>query len=224
MLRRLLIAAVGALAFVSLSHAETATIGSTKVELPQPPGYCALDVANASDARLKSLLTEMIAKGGNVLLGHHVDCKQLDAWRKGSGKLLDDFVQYQSRNVDVPFGAAEVSTTCKDLQQAGQILAESAVKTVQPIYEAASKSIRLNEMKIISATPVQDGTCYVSMLQRLRTEYGTEKTQLCVFSVHSVRDKLVFYYLFTLYTPGMDVAAAIERHKAHAKALQAANR
>lgn len=207
----------------------TASVGAAQIVLPPPAGFCPLDGSRSTDASLKQAATAMIATSGtNLLLAQHVDCAQLEQMRAGKRRLLDDFVQYQTLTAwmdkDLPVApAAVISETCSELRKSGGTLATQAVEAVNPKLQAFSKSIRINEMRFLGVVAEDPATCYAALMQKLRTDDGGEKTQLCIFSTSVVRGKIVYFYVYTPYATDLKIETVLERHKAATAAFQRAN-
>lgn len=230
-MRRFFVCLISLLSACSALGAEAKTVKVGEVEIVTLPsaGHCLMDEEKPADARLLQPLSKIIEGGGNRLLAQFADCNQLDAWRTKSGKLLDDFVQYQVLKTFIdkplPVSRAEMlKLTCASLRKEGEKYTAEILPDVRARAAVHLKAIKLNEMKFLGVVAEDSETCYASMLQKLTTELKTEKTQLCIFSVNIVRGKLVYFYAFSPFTEGSDAAAMLKRHQRDTTAFQAANR
>ncbi|CAN0387022.1 unnamed protein product, partial [Phaeothamnion confervicola] len=69
----------------------------------------------------------------------------------------------------------------------------------------------------------EDEACYAGVVQSLKTEVGTEKTQLAIMGLCVAQGKIIYYYDFSIYHGPEDLTGALARHKANLKAFKAAN-
>lgn len=71
----------------------------------------------------------------------------------------------------------------------------------------------------------EDSTaCYTALLQKLKTETGSEKTQTAINATTVVKGKVVYFYLFSLYTGRDSIDAALAKQKVNLGAFIAANK
>jgi len=206
--------------------ARDAKMGSVTVDLAAPRGYCELVDSQASDTR--TLQTIRTALGSqNELLAMYADCAQLSDWRKGTRKLLDDYVQYQTtpslKDVTVE-AASTIKDACKSVREmAGQSLTESLVELNKRISTTAS-SVKVNEVKFLGVVAEDDTACYAAMLQKLTTEIRTEKTQVILMAITVAKGKMLRYIMYTPYVDAETVDKMLARHRINITAFLAANR
>jgi hypothetical protein len=89
--------------------------------------------------------------------------------------------------------------------------------------EASALKIKLNESGFIGVLAEDPTACYAALLQKLLTQFGTEKTQVVLFATTVVKRKMIFYYLFSPYVSADTVTAMVALHKKNVAALLAAN-
>jgi hypothetical protein len=231
MLLRITIAAAASLAIVGSAAAKEARIGSTTLTLPSPGGYCEMTDKDPSDARAMKAIGDALAATKNEMLSMAADCSQLEAWRAAKVPALDDYIQFQvptdASAADVPSNisrAAAVKELCANVRgEAGKALSDAA-PDIKARMETAVKGAKFNEPSFLGVLAEDASACYYGLLQKLRTEVGTEKTQLTVAALTVVKGKVVTYLLYTVHRDGADtVTAALGRHQRNVPALLAAN-
>ena len=225
MLGRLTFAALALAAAASAALAATTTIGDVSVNLPPPGGFCELSASNASDERMISTLTDLLGKSGNKLLGMSADCGQLADWRTAKRKLLDDFAQYQTPIAGIDKPASEsVAQTCAVLRAQGDKILANQMPDIKARVESTLKQIKMNETNFLGVLAEDPDACYAALIQKIRTEAGTDKTQVTMFAVTIVKSRSVFVYRFAVYHNANTVNAVLAKIKVDVAALMAANR
>jgi hypothetical protein len=201
-----------------------ATIGDASIVLPPPAGYCELSDNQASDTRMLSALRELLRPTGNQLLAMSADCEQLSKWRTG-GLLLDDIAQYQTpKDTSATYTAETLKQICEFTRQQGEKVTSEIVPGIQKRVEDVLNEVKLNEMKFIGVVDEDANACYVVFLQKLKTELGTEKTQVALYAITLLKSKIVFYYLFRPYADSNTATTMLASHKENVAALLAANK
>ena len=222
----LLAASLPALAGSAL--AKDARVGTVALNLVPPSGYCELDAAQPSDTRMVSAIEGMLGNTGNRLLAVSADCTQLADWRTGKRPLLDNMAQYQTliawENGPLPATPeVTIKTVCDQMQAQGEQMVANMAPDVKARAEQVLKTVQVNEMKFMGVVGEEPLVCYAAMLQKFRTEVGTDKTQVTVFATTVVRSKIVYFYLFAPYVSGATVTEMLAQQKAHIRLLQSAN-
>jgi len=208
--------------------AKDAKVGTTTLTLPPPTDYCELDAAQPSDARMVTAVEGMLAPTGNRLLAISADCTQLADWRTGKRPLLDNMAQYQTlvawENGPLPAAPeATIKEACNHMHAQGEQLVANMTPDIKARAEQVLKTVQVNEMKFLGVVGEEPRVCYAAMLQKFRTEVGTEKTQVTVFATTVVRSKLVYFYLFAPYVSGDTVTVMLAQQQAHVRRLHGAN-
>jgi len=65
--------------------------------------------------------------------------------------------------------------------------------------------------------------CYAGLLQKLRTETGTDKTQVVIFAATIVKKRFIFVYGITRYVDSDSVDRMLALLKTHVPKVLAAN-
>jgi hypothetical protein len=228
MMIRLAAAFLGLCLLACPAVAKDAKIGPTTLNLIPPPGYCEMDPAQASDARMVKAIEGMLGNTGNRLLAVSADCNQLTNWRTGKRKLLDNMAQYQTiiSLESSPLPAAPdvtIKDACNQMRAQGEQLVADMTPDVQARAEQVLKTVKVNEMKFLGVVGEDPLVCYAAMLQKFKTEVGTDKTQVTVFATTVIKFKIVYYYLFAPYVSGATVTDMLAQQRKNVAALQAAN-
>jgi hypothetical protein len=226
MMIRVTFALAASLAIVGSAFAKDAQIGSAALTLPSPEGYCELNDKEPSDARALKEIGNLLAGAQNELLSMSADCSQLEAWRVAKVPALDDYVQYQTptgtKESNVP-RAASVKGFCANMRTEGDKVS-AIIPDLNARVVTALKGAKFDETNFLGVLAEDADACYYGLLQKLRTEVGTEKTQVTVAATTVVKGKVVYYNLYTVYRDGADtLATALERHRRNVPALLAAN-
>jgi len=216
---------VAGLGAICAAAAKDARIGAASINLPPPTGYCDLTEQQPADARIIKALSDLLA-GRNELLAMSADCRQLQNWRSGRQPLLDDFAQYQTLLAakDSNFPRAEAVKEICDLTRAeGEKIFAGAAQDVGKRAETLLKDIKINDNRLIGVFAEDADACYYALLQKLKTEAGTEKTQLTMGATTIIKGKILYYYLTTNYKDAGTVNTALARHKTNVAALLKGN-
>src|SRR6516165_798406 len=96
-------------------------IAEVSLHLPQPPGYCEMDPALASDAPLVANIHSARAKAGGRLLSLSADCNEVKDWRNGKRTALEHIARYETpvrtEHASLPDIAQNVVRTYCDLMR-----------------------------------------------------------------------------------------------------------
>jgi hypothetical protein len=225
MLLRVIFAAIAGLAIVSSGIARDAQVGSATLILPPPEGFCEMTEEDPSDARMLHAIAGMLAGVQIEPLVMSADCSQLEAWRVGLRPLLDDFAQYQTpiptKNSSFP-RAESIKGFCTTIRAQGNSLA-GMTDDLNSRLEKVIQNARFNEMSFLGVLAEDADACYFGLLQKVRTEVGTEKSQMAVTAVTVLKGKVVNYVVYTAYQNADTVTAALARHQRNVAAMLAAN-
>jgi hypothetical protein len=222
---RLTFAVLALVAAASSALAGQGTIGSVSVVLPPPGGFCDMTESNASDKRMITTLTDLLGKSGNKFLGMSADCRQLADWHSGKRQLLDDYAQYQTPIAGVDKAPTEtVAQTCAVLRAEGEKILANQLPDIKARVESTLSKIKMNETNFLGVLAEEPGACYAALIQKIRTEAGTDKTQVTMFAVTIIKDRSVFVYRFAVYANANSVNAVLAKIKIDVAALTAANR
>jgi hypothetical protein len=90
--------------------------------------------------------------------------------------------------------------------------------------EEALRRVKVNETTFVGVLAEDSTACYTALLQKLKTETGAEKAQTAVNAITVVKGKVVYFYLFSLYTGRDSIDAALAKQKVNLGAFIAANK
>lgn len=200
----------------------TVSVGGREIVLVTDRDQCQLERNHPSDRRVYDLVERGLA-GQNELLLIAADCEQIGPWRSGKRPTLDDFTQvqvglaYRTRDLT----GREVETAqeiCKSLRQHGDAVITGPMNAVRERFNQMSDAVKLNETQFIGVVHEDPEACYASLVQRVRTERGTDKIILCVYAHVVVRGRLLYIYR---YTEGESFASMVRLTDLLRKSVQA---
>jgi len=220
-----------ALPFVlcAAAFAKDTRVGNVSLQLPPPQGYCEMDRATGpSDVKMMDAVDGMLKPTGNRLLAISADCTQLNDWRAGKRKLLDNLAQYQAlvatESSDQSAQAADViKQACAEMRAQGEKMVTDMEPDVRARADQVLKTVKVNEMRFLGVIAEEPTICYAAMLQKFKAETGAEKTQATVFATTVLKGKIVYFYLFVLSESGSTVTDALALDKAQMAKVKAAN-
>lgn len=189
----------------------TGTVSGTTITLVVPAAFCPLDPSNPSDANMLKLVRQAQA-GKNYVIAQFANCAQLQAWRSGQRKVLDDLggattpVQYA--NQVLPYTRPQlVALLAQTYRRQGGALLKGATDDVNRRIGSAAKQMKINETKFIGVLAEDKDAVYVGLLQSLRTELGDTKIQIGVTGVTIIKGKMVS---ISVYTPAVSENSSTE--------------
>jgi len=205
--------------------AADATIGGVSIKLPPPAGFCELTDTDPSDKHMLTVLTDIVGKSGNKLLSLAADCRQLTDWRAHTRSVLDDYLQYQVPIAQMDNTNPEpVKKTCAALRAQGDKLVADQAPDINSRIESALAKVKINETSFIGVLGEDATACYGGLIQKLRTEAGTDKTQLTLLAATIVKNKSIFAYRSAIYMNSDTVTQTLTKFKTDIAALLAANK
>jgi hypothetical protein len=206
--------------------AKDANVGGTSLKLIPPAGYCDLDESHAADGRLITAIGNLVRGGGNELLAMSANCGQLSDWRSGKRPLLDDIAQYQApvalMRQTLP-AEQVIGQNCATLRKEGEKLLSGSLPDIKSRVEKTLEQVKISDSSFMGVLAEDATACYAAVLQKMKTEIGTDKTQVGLFAITVVKGKVVFYYLFSPFVGTETVSTMLTMHKANVAALLAAN-
>jgi hypothetical protein len=202
-----------------------AAIGDVSVNLPPPAGFCDLLHSNPADARVLSTFEGLFAQAGGKLLGVSADCGQLAGFRMGQGRLLDDYAMYTATlaTIDKEAPVTAINENCATLRAEGSKIVSSTAPDVKARVEAALKNVKINQTAFLGVLAEEPRACYAAQIQQARTQAGTGKTILSVYTTTIVKKRLVHVYRYGVYTGPDSVTNALAKLKDNVAAFYAAN-
>jgi len=216
-----------ALAFVARgASAADVSIGGVSLLLPPPAGFCELTMSDPSDNRMITTIGALVEKGGNKLLSFSADCRQLADWRTQKRPLLDDYGQFQTSiaAMDQLAPMSVIHDTCATLRTQGNDINSNIASDVKSKIESALNNVKMNSLTFVGVLAEDDTACYAAQIQKMRTETGTDKTQLNLMAITVVKGKAIFVTRYAQYTSSDATSGLLTKLKDTVAALQSANK
>jgi len=211
-------------AAVSGASGLEALLGDVFVTLPPPAGFCDLSPRYEFDGRMVTIIARSIEKTGNKLLSMSADCGQLAEARAGRRRLLDDYAQYQTQIAAMTKPPAEsVAQTCTTLRSRSNTIGSDLWPDIKARIDSTLKKIKMNESIFLGVVAEDANACYAALIQKLRTEAGTEKTQVAVYAVTIIRNRSMAVDRYAVYQNPDTVNAVLAKLTLDVAALIAAN-
>jgi hypothetical protein len=214
------------LAITSVAFAGDVKIGVTTVTLTAPSGQCELQRSHPSDAEMLDLRNEMAGSVGGALLAGFADCTQLESWRTGTRKLLEDSAEYY---VLVAFKDGNylrgdvIRVTCSAYRSEAEKIWGREAPDLKARLEDGIPKLRLNEVLFLGVLAEDSDACYSAALTKSDPDLGTEVTTVLLTANTTIKGKSVTYGLHSLYVNADTVPSMLARHKVNVRALIAAN-
>ena len=200
----------GAPATAAADSAE-AVIGGQPAVVELPDGYCAMSEIEPSDARLIGFLRNANA-GTNTVRLVFAECLQLQRWRRGEQETLDDYGylstpdQYENTPVNMPLPDF-VALMSKSLNGAGMKDFERGIEMGEDRVRKHMPDIEVNGSQNLGVIFEDDRAVYVGIVQKLRTEGGSEKVVLGSVMNTMLKNRVTHMYLYTEF--GDDALATL---------------
>ena len=194
MLRRLAFVALALIVAPSSVMAASVEVGGVSITLPTPTGFCEFSESNASDRRMLTTLRDILSKTGNKLLGMSADCRQLADWRGAKRQLLDDYGQFQTTlgQMEASSGPPEpIKQTCATLRAEGDKILSNQFPEIKSRVESALEKVKMNEAVFIGVLAEDPTACYAGLIQKIHTEANTDKVQVTLFAVTTIKGKFL---------------------------------
>ena len=203
------------------------SIGGVSIKLPPPAGFCDLTASQPSDNRMLMTIGGIVEKTGNRLLGFSADCQQLADWRAGRRPFLEDYAQFQATtgmDQTISSPPAFVHEVCATLRAQGDEINSSVAPDVKSKIESALNNVKMNSLTFVGVLAEDDTACYAAQIQKMRTETGTDKTQLNLMAITVVKGKAIFVTRYAQYTSSDATSGLLTKLKDTVAALQSANK
>lgn len=202
--------------------AADATVDGVSINLPVPDGFCPLNRGNPTDQRLLDTIGDALTKAhGNQLLAMSADCQQLADWRAGR-RLLADYGQYQAPRI-ASANEETLRQTCAALRTQGGATVSNLKKDLKTKMEDAVRDLKVNEQRFAGFFGEEPTTCYVALLQKLKSKEGPDVTELSVLAFTMVKSRFLFVNRYAPYVNAGTVDDTLAKLKLTIAALQAAN-
>jgi hypothetical protein len=210
----------------SIAIAAQVKVGSASINLPSPTGFCEMSASTAPDSQMVGALSELVSKSGNKMLAVSADCRQLADWRAKKRQFIDDYANYQTTfsGIDSPAAPEPVKQTCSVLREQGTKILSNQVPDLKTRIEQTLQQIKLNEANFLGVLDEDAGACYGGLVQKLRVNDKTNRTQVTLFAATTVKNKSIFVYRIAIYANSATVPNVLGRLKATVGAFYAANK
>jgi hypothetical protein len=207
----------------TIAQAADVSMGTVTLKMSPPSGYCELDPAEAGDKRMLDAVRAAVP--GNDLLGISADCGELRDWRAGKRPLLEHMTQYQTMKQarTIAFTAANAQAACNDMRTKGDQINKDTLPSIKENLSKAMKQVDFHGQTLLGVTAEDPNGCYVSLVQRFKAETGKEITQLNMFFMGSIKDRLVYLYVMAPYVSDRTIDELLAFHKTNTAAMKSAN-
>jgi hypothetical protein len=178
-------------------------VDGVRVGVPVPAGYCVMDRNHPSDRRVIGYF-ERVNKGKNRILVTIADCRQLRDWRGGRRKLLGHYAyltvatQLEGRTISMP-PARFARVMERSFRRRGMEIVKRGNTVWRKRIEKTLPTVRVNENRFLGVLRTDGHAAYIGLIQRVRTEYGTEKVVLGMTSTGLVRGKVLSFSFYSDY-------------------------
>ena len=205
---------------------KTVVVGTKKISLTLPLGYCFVDGARPVDVHFTNTTRGMFAGLNLHLLDILVDCGELAKWRERKIPDLDNLGQYITPvamlGKDLPITRAQFSSSiCAKMRRQAK---QKMVKTMTDAMKKAEKffeGVKASGQKFLGVLHEDIDACYAGMLSTLKTQAGALKKVVGVFSMTLVKGKMVQLNLYTRYKGEASINRLLDIQKKNIKALLA---
>src|SRR5690606_28401414 len=143
--------------------------------------------------------------------------------RTGTEQLVEEFarvgvgVMQRLRGLFV-FEQETAYEICSTLRKQGEAAVTGPMNAVRDRFNQVSDTVKINQVQFVGVVREDPEACYASLLQRVRTEHGTDKLILCVYAHVVVRGRLLYLYR---YTEGDNFASMVRITDMLRKSVQA---
>ena len=207
--------------------AKEVMVGPVAVELVLPTGFCELDPRQSSDAQLIARYTAQLGRTGNQVLSISAACSELPGWRAGVS-LLDHFLFFsadarfigQSTPVDTETIRKQ---TCDNIRAHAKEALSLGMAMANSQPDAIARNIKANSMAVVGVDDNDPNACYTAILQKMRTQLGTEKLQLGIDTTVAIKGKILFSTLYIPYVDMEGVVKSLAENRSFVVSWRAAN-
>lgn len=208
---------------------EIAEIGGTAVGLVAPDGWCRLESGKISDARVLALLQQGMKRVGNTFVVAFADCGELERWRSGLQRTLDNYGVVAFNNGFREFvypgtGPSFVLELREVMDNAGQEYIDDLVGRGMELIEDVLPMAKLGQPTNLGMIGEDEISVYQGGIMPLETEFGDPKVSAYSSATTLLRKKIVYTFLYTEHDDDRTLSRLLDDHKNWTKRLRAANR
>lgn len=208
---------------------EVAEIGGATVGFVAPDGWCKLESGKISDARVLGLLQDGMKRVGNTFVVAFADCGELERWRSGRQRTLDNygFVAFNNGFREFVYPGTDASFV-QELREAmnntGQEYIDDLVERGTKLIEDVLPMAKLGTPTNLGTIGEDANSVYQGGIIPLETELGDPKVSVYSNASTLLRKKIVYTYLYTEHDDDRTLARLLENHKNWTERLRTANR
>ena len=181
----------------------TVNIIKTQKNLPLPKGYCKLSTSNSNDLKLINYMKEA-NKDKNFINFLFADCEQLEQWRKGKLKTLNDYghsatptnTGYKRLNISNQEFIEEVEKSLKTYKLKK---VDDSVNKIEKIAKKYFDNMDFKQTKYLGVLGKDEYAVYFGFLLKIKTEDNKLKNIIGIFAT-TLYDKVPLnLYLYKEY-------------------------
>ena len=197
---------------------EIAEIGGTAVGFVAPDGWCTLESGKISDARVLGLVQEGMKRVGNTFVVAFADCGELERWRAGRQRTLDNygFVAYNNGFREFVYpgtDASFVQELRETMDNAGREYIDDLVERGMKLIEDVLPMAKLGKPMNLGMIGEDEISVYQGGIMPLETELGDPKVSVYSNASTLLRKKIVYTYLYTEHDDDRTLSRLLEDHK-----------
>jgi GYF domain 2 len=205
------------------SPAQHLPIDALDLKFIPPSGYCYLEQGQDSEL-LATVPSATLAHTSNRLLSVSAHCTELRQFRQRQRSALWHYSQYQVvRSMEAkPASAATVRAACEATREQSEKIASDLKNKTQAAFDAAKQNVKVDQMRPMGVLAEEPTACYVGQLQKA-TIAGATLEIAGVYAITTLKERLIFYYIFAPYRGGQTFPEMLRRHQQNVIALLQAN-
>ena len=210
------------------SEEKLAEIGDTTVGFVAPDGWCTLEPGKISDARVLGLVQEGMKRVGNSFVVAFADCGELERWRLGRQRTLDNYGFAAFNNGFRAFvypgtDSSFVLELREAMDNAGQEQVDDLVERAMKLMEDVLPMAKLGTPTNLGTIGEDENSVYQGGIMPLETEFGDPKVSMYSNATTLLRKKVVYTYLYTRHDDDRTLSRLLVDHKNWTERLRAVN-
>ncbi|MDO9057446.1 MAG: hypothetical protein Q7U92_00305 [Bradyrhizobium sp.] len=202
-------------------------VGPVRVELVLPTNFCELNPIRSVDGAHIARHSAQFAQSGVQFLSVSAHCSELAAWRAGAG-LLDHYIFFstdaQFLNQPTPVDPEIMrQQICDQIRAQAAQSVSASIAEINSQSDAIARNIKMNGAAVVGIDDNDPNACYTAVLQKLQTQFGTEKLQLLIDTTVVIKGKIMFSTAFMPYVDMQGVAKSLAENRKFVASWRAAN-
>ena len=208
---------------------EIAEIGGTTVGFVAPDDWCRLESGKIADARVLGLTQEGMKRVGNTFVVAFADCVELERWRSGRQRTLDNYclVAYNNGFREFVYPGTDTSFVLELrelMDNAGQEYIDDLVGRGMELIEDVLPMAKLGQPMNLGTIGEDGNSVYLGGIMPMETELGDPKVSVFSSATTLLRKKIVYSYLYTRHDGDRTLSRLLDDHKNWTERLRVANR